>query len=44
MKNELECTRNTADPTEERINTFKNRNTEMIQVEEEKEVRSLKSF
>lgn len=43
MKNESECTGNIADPMEERISTLKDRNIEMIQVEEEKEVEFLKS-
>jgi len=41
MKNELECTGNEEDPMEERISTLKDRNTEMIQMEEEKELRFL---
>lgn len=39
MKNALECTGNRADHMEERISKLEDRNTEMIQVEEEKELR-----
>ena len=37
MKNELERNGNTADHMEERISKLKDRNLEMIQVEEEKQ-------
>lgn len=43
MKNTIENTRNRADYMEERIGKFKNRNLEMIQGEEERELRLFKN-
>ena len=43
MKNALESTENRADHMKERISELKDGNLEMIQVEEEREVRSLKN-
>ena len=42
MTNALESTGNKADYTEERIGKLKNRNTEIIHVEEDRELRFLK--
>lgn len=43
MKNELECSGNKTDHMEERISDLKDRNKEMIRVEEERELICFKS-